>query len=71
MFLAPVGVPKDIVQRVSQETSRALHAADLRVRFDSLGLDPVGSTPDQTGVFLQEEIAKWGKVITAASVKPE
>ena len=71
MFLAPAGVPKDIVQRVSQETSRALQAADLRARFDALGLDPVGSNPEQTGVFLQDEIAKWGKVITAAGVKPE
>jgi tripartite-type tricarboxylate transporter receptor subunit TctC len=71
MFLAPAGVPKEIVQRVSQETSRALQAADLRARFDSLGLDPVGSNPEQTGVFLQDEIAKWGKVITAAGVKPE
>jgi tripartite-type tricarboxylate transporter receptor subunit TctC len=71
MFLAPAGVPKEIVQRVSQETSRALQSADLRARFDALGLDPVGSTPEQTSVFLQEEIAKWGKVISAAGVKPE
>jgi tripartite-type tricarboxylate transporter receptor subunit TctC len=71
LFLAPSGVPKDIVQKVSQETHRALQAVDLRARFDALGLDPVGSTPEQAGVFLQEEIAKWSKVITAAGVKPE
>lgn len=71
LFLAPVGVPKEIVQRVSQETSRALQSADLRARFDALGLDPVGSTPDQASLFLQDEIAKWSKVITAAGVKPE
>ena len=71
LFLAPAGVPKEIVQRVSQETSRALQSADLRARFDALGLDPVGSTPDQASLFLQDEIAKWSKVITAAGVKPE
>ena len=71
LFLAPVGVPKEIVQRVSQETSRALQSADLRARFDALGLDPVGSTPDQASLFLQDEIAKWSKVISAAGRSEE
>ena len=59
------------MQRVSQETHRALQSVDLRARFDALGLDPVGNSPEQTSVFLQEVIAKWSKVITAAGVKPE
>lgn len=71
MFLAPTGVPKEIIQRVSMETAKALQSVDLRSRFDKLGLDPVGNSPDQASVFLSEEIAKWGKVITAANVKPE
>jgi tripartite-type tricarboxylate transporter receptor subunit TctC len=71
LFLAPAGVPKEIVQRLSQETHRALQSPDLRARFEALGLDPVGNTPEQAASFLQDEIAKWGKVISAAGVKPE
>ena len=47
LFLAPAGVPKEIVARLSAETARALNSPDLRARFEALGLEPVGSTPDQ------------------------
>jgi tripartite-type tricarboxylate transporter receptor subunit TctC len=71
MFLSPTGVPKDIINKIQQETAKALQSPDLRERFDKLGLDPVANTPEQAAVFLQEEINKWGKVIGAAGVKPE
>ena len=71
LFLAPAGVPKEIVARLSAETARALNSPDLRARFEALGLEPVGSTPDQAVKFLDDEIVKWGKVITSAGVKAE
>jgi tripartite-type tricarboxylate transporter receptor subunit TctC len=71
LFLAPAGVPKEMVARLSAETARALNSPDLRARFEALGLEPVGSTPDQAVKFLEDEIAKWGKVITSAGVKAE
>ena len=71
MFLSPSGVSKDIVNRVHQETAKALQSNELRERFDKLGLDPVANTPEQAAVFLQEEVNKWSKVIGAAGVKPE
>ena len=36
-----------------------------------LGNIDLGGTPEQTGKFLQDEIAKWSKVITTAGVKAE
>jgi tripartite-type tricarboxylate transporter receptor subunit TctC len=71
MFLSPTGVSKDIINRLRQETAKALQNPDLRERLDKLGLDPVANTPDQAAVFLQNEVNKWGKVIAAAGVKPE
>jgi tripartite-type tricarboxylate transporter receptor subunit TctC len=71
MFLAPAGVPREIVARLSTETARALNSPDLRARFDALGLEPIGNTPDQAARFLDDEIGKWGKVITSAGVKAE
>ncbi|MBI2318779.1 MAG: hypothetical protein HYU75_17760 [Betaproteobacteria bacterium] len=34
-------------------------------------IEPVGNTPEQAGRFLEDEIAKWSKVITTAGVKAE
>ncbi|HEY5291068.1 MAG TPA: tripartite tricarboxylate transporter substrate binding protein [Burkholderiales bacterium] len=71
LFLAPAGTPRDIVNRMSAEVAKAISASDIKSRFDSLGIEPVGNTPEQAGKFLADEIAKWSKVITTAGVKAE
>ena len=71
LFLAPAGTPRDIVNRLSQETDKALKSADLAARFDQLGIFPGGGTPEQAARFLADEITKWSKVITTAGVKAE
>ncbi len=71
LFLAPAGTPRDIVNRMSAEVAKAIAARDIKTRFESLGIDPVGNTPEQARKFLEDEIAKWSKVIKTAGVKPE
>jgi tripartite-type tricarboxylate transporter receptor subunit TctC len=71
LFLAPAGTPHEIVNRMAAETAKAVASTDIKGRFDTLGIDPVGNTPDEAGKFLDEEIAKWAKVISTAGVKPE
>ena len=71
LFLAPAATPRDIVNRLSQETSKAIRSPELKARFEALGIESVGSTPEQAGKFLDEEIVKWAEVIKTADVKPE
>jgi tripartite-type tricarboxylate transporter receptor subunit TctC len=71
MFLAPAGTPREIVNRLSSEIGKIVHAPDVRARFEQLGIEAVGNTPEQAARFLDDEIAKWAKVITTAGVKAE
>jgi len=71
LFLAPVGTPREIVDRLASETARAVASADIKSRFETMGIEPVGNRPDEAARFLDEEIAKWAKVISTAGVKPE
>lgn len=71
MFLAPAGTPREIVNRISRETDKAVGSADMRSRFDQLGIFPGGGTPEQAAKFLGDEIARWSKVISTAGVKAE
>ena len=71
MFLAPSGVPADIVNRMAAEVGKAVASQDITKRFESLGIEPVGNSPQQAVKFLDDEIAKWRQVITAAGVKAE
>jgi len=68
---APAKTPRPIIDRLHGEIVRALNTAELRERLQSLGADPVGNTPEQYTAFMQNEIAKWDKVIKAAGIKGE
>jgi tripartite-type tricarboxylate transporter receptor subunit TctC len=71
LFLAPAGTPVDIVNRMAAETAKAVASADIKGRFETIGIEPVGSAPAEAAKFLDDEIAKWAKVISTAGVKPE
>ncbi len=68
---APANTPRAIVEKLNGEIVRALNSPDLRERLISQGADPVGNTPEQYTAFMQNEIAKWAKVIQAAGIKGE
>jgi tripartite-type tricarboxylate transporter receptor subunit TctC len=67
----PAKTSRAIVDRLHGAVVKAVNAPDLRERLVSLGADPVGNTPEQYTKFMQDEIAKWGKVIKAAGIKGE
>ena len=71
LFLAPAGVPRDIVTRLNAEVAKAVNSPDIKAKFEALGIEPVGNSPDAAAKFLDDEIAKWAKVIGAAGVKAE
>jgi len=71
LFMAPGGTPKPIIDRLAAETAKAINESDIKERFNQIGIVPVGNSPAQAAKFLEEEIAKWAKVITTAGVKAE
>jgi tripartite-type tricarboxylate transporter receptor subunit TctC len=71
LFLMPAGAPREAVNRISTEVAKILATPDMRDRLEKLGIDAVGSTPAEAARFLDDEIAKWSKVITTAGIKAE
>jgi tripartite-type tricarboxylate transporter receptor subunit TctC len=71
LFLAPAGTPREVVNRLSAETVKAINESDIKDRFSQIGIEPVGNSPEQAAKFLDAEIAKWARVINAAGVKAE
>jgi len=68
---APAKTPKPVIDRLHSEIVRALNSGEVREKLQGLGADPIGNTPEQYTAFMQNEIAKWGKVIKAAGIKGE
>jgi tripartite-type tricarboxylate transporter receptor subunit TctC len=71
LFMAPGATPRAIVNRLAQETARAINESDIKERFSQIGIEPGGGSPEQAAKFLEGEIAKWANVITTAGVKAE
>ena len=71
LFMAPGATPRPIIDRLAAETAKAINESDIKERFSQIGIVPVGNSPAQAAKFLDEEIAKWAKVITTAGVKAE
>ena len=67
----PAKAPRALVDKLNGEVVRALKAPDFNARLRDQGTEPVGSTPEQYTAFMQNEIAKWAKVIKAAGIKGE
>jgi len=67
--LAPAGTPKDIVALLNKQINAIIALPESKEKFASLGLDPVGGTPDDFARELRAEGEKWAKVIKAAGIK--
>lgn len=67
--LVPAGTPKDIVALLNREIAKVVNSPDMKERFASLGIDPVGGTPEAFTKQMRAEDEKWAKVIRAGNIK--
>ena len=67
--MGPGGLPPEIVTRLNSEIVRILKMPDVAEKLSSLGAEIVGSTPEEFGIYLKAEIAKWGKVAHDNNIK--
>ena len=68
-FIAPAGVPKDVITRLNAEIAAALAAPEVQTKLAGLGAELKASTPEEFGSVIDSEIDKWARVIRAADIK--
>jgi len=70
-LMAPAGTPQPIVDKISKDTMKALQDPAVKERLVSIGIDPVGSTPEAFANLLKEEFERWEPLIRANNIKAE
>jgi tripartite-type tricarboxylate transporter receptor subunit TctC len=68
-IVATGATPRDLVKRISDDLGKAIRSSDLTERMIQLGMEPVGSTPEQFDAMIREEIEKWARVVKASGAK--
>ena len=69
--VAPKGTPKAVVQKLNGEIGRTLKDPEFAAKISAIGIDPIGSTPEEFAVFLRKEIPRWKQIVQDAGVKIE
>ncbi|MDH4151691.1 MAG: tripartite tricarboxylate transporter substrate binding protein [Betaproteobacteria bacterium] len=64
----PARMPRAAVEKTAGDVARIMRAPDLAEYLKREGSDPVGSTTAEYAAFLNDEIAKWKKVIARAGI---
>ena len=55
--LVPARTPRPVIAQLHAEIVKDLKLPDVLERITALGFEPVGSTPEEFGVFLKAELA--------------
>jgi tripartite-type tricarboxylate transporter receptor subunit TctC len=67
-FFVPAKTPNEIVQRLYQETKKALAAPDVRERLAKFVAEPVGSSPEEFAKKFNEDVAKYARIVKEAKI---
>ena len=70
-LMAPKGTPKAVIDRLNEAVSRTASQADVKQLWGRQGATPLVMTPAVFDKYIQDDIAKWSRVIKAAQIKAE
>ena len=70
-LFGPAKLPPEIAQRMNKELNAAMQRPDVRERIAAQGFELAGSTPEEMGAYLQDQLQAWSRAFNEAGLKPE
>jgi len=70
-IVAPSGLKEELLRKISSDIAGAVKSSDLTERMKQLGMEPVGSTPQEFDALIRAEMEKWGRVVKASGAKAD
>jgi len=68
---APARTPNDIIMKLNGQLLQIVKQQDVKERFAGLGLEPVGTSPQQYATFIKSEIDKVARIAKAIGLEPQ
>lgn len=70
-LFGPAKLPAEITQRMNRELNAAMQRPEVREKITALGFELGGSSPEEMGSFLQEQLVAWSRAFRDAGMTPE
>jgi tripartite-type tricarboxylate transporter receptor subunit TctC len=64
--VAPAGTPRAIVAKASADIAAVVRAPEFSAHLQSVGIEGVGSTPEEFDQEIRNQIAKWAPIVKAS-----
>jgi tripartite-type tricarboxylate transporter receptor subunit TctC len=69
-LVGPASLPPPIIDKLAEVAGKALKSEALRVRITGLGFFSVGSSPSEFMARIDDEIAKWTRIVEKGNIQP-
>ena len=70
-FAVRAGTPRPIIDRLQQETRKAIFMPAIKDKLFELGIEPVGSTPEEFAAHIRAERDKWIPLFRKIGIQPQ
>jgi len=69
--MVPTGTPKAVIDRLNAEIVKVANRADVKKTWNEQGAEPMGMNTAEFEKYLNDDIAKWAKVVKASGARPD
>ena len=70
-IMAPAKTPSAIIKRLNTELMTVIMNPEIKDKLLSQGAQVLGSTPEQYGAYLANEIKRWDAVVKSSKTEPQ
>jgi tripartite-type tricarboxylate transporter receptor subunit TctC len=70
-YFGPKGLPRDIVERLNRELTKALNNPETTALLHKQGVEPQPGTPEELARYVEREYQTWGRVVKEAGIKAQ
>lgn len=70
-LMVPANTPKPVIERLNAAVMKALQTPEVRQKLALQGAEPLGSTPEAYGAYVQKELTRWATVVKQTGVTLE
>lgn len=67
----PANTPKPIIKKLNAFLVSSMTSPEIREKFEVIGAEPIGSSPEELAKYLSKEIERWGGIISSNGIKAD